>query len=222
MSLQTNGTIFIVYCWMRPKLVIVLTTVLCFWCLGPVVLIMSLCGGFFSYLSGRHIRTKVSNRLSSSSSITSGVPQGLVQGPRSSISNLPQGYSICRFRSDCPLLLMISCCTFHPNSNLASAVHSKLTWMPYCLGPLIWMSPQFNALNFVDFCLGRHPSPDLQVDGVVIPWRLETHHLAIALSVDLRRNHPIEHLLSVTAGPIQICQKLACSASSPFLVIQHV
>ena len=92
---------------------------------------------FFSYLSGRHIRTKVSNHLSSSSSITSAVPQGLVQSPRSSFSNLPQGYSICHFRSDCPLLLMIRCCTFHPNSNLASAVHSKLTWMPYCLGPLI-------------------------------------------------------------------------------------
>ena len=36
---------------------------------------------FFSYLSGRRIRTKVSNHLSSPSTITSGVPQGSVLGP---------------------------------------------------------------------------------------------------------------------------------------------
>ena len=36
---------------------------------------------FFSYLSGRRIRTKVSNHLSSPSTITSGVPQGSVLSP---------------------------------------------------------------------------------------------------------------------------------------------
>ena len=80
----------------------------------------------------------------------------------------------------------------------------------------------FNALKSVDFCLGRHPSPDLlQVDGVVIPRRTETRHLGVVLSVDLRWNSHIDHLLSVTAGPVYLCQKLAYQHRLPSLAIRR-
>ena len=70
--------------------------------------------------------------------------------------------------------------------------------------------------------IGRHPSPDLlQVDGVVIPRRTETRHLGVVLSVDLRWNSHIDHLLSVTAGPVYLCQKLAYQHRLPSLAIRR-
>ena len=84
------------------------------------------------------------------------------------------------------------------------------------------LNVSFNALKSVDFCLGRHPSPDLlQVDGVVIPRRTETRHLGVVLSVDLRWNSHIDHLLSVTAGPVYLCQKLAYQHRLPSLAIRR-
>ena len=84
------------------------------------------------------------------------------------------------------------------------------------------LNVSFNALKSVDFCLGHHPSPDLlQVDGVVIPRRTEARHLGVVLSVDLRWNSHIDHLLSVTAGPVYICQKLAYQHRLPSLAIRR-
>ena len=84
------------------------------------------------------------------------------------------------------------------------------------------LNVSFNALKSVDFCLGRHPSPDLlQVDGVVIPRRTETRHLGVVLSVDLRWNSHIDHLLDVTGGPVYLCQKLAYQHRLPSLAIRR-
>ena len=46
-SLWTNETMFIAYCWVRPKFSTLLTTLLCSRCLSPLVLIMSPFGGSF-------------------------------------------------------------------------------------------------------------------------------------------------------------------------------
>ena len=68
----------------------------------------------------------------------------------------------------------------------------------------------------------RVNSPDLlQVDGVVIPRRTETRYLGVVLSVDLRWNSHIDYLLSVTAGPVHLCQKLAYQHRLPSLAIRR-
>ena len=132
MSLWTNGTMFIAFCWMWLKLSTVLTTLFCSRCFSPLVLIMSPRWWFFSYLSGRRIRTKVSNHLSSPS-------QGSVLGLLLFLiynKDIPSVASALTALN----LLMIRCCFTHwhvKDSNLLPVVHSKLTWMRYRLGPLI-------------------------------------------------------------------------------------
>ena len=66
-----------------------------------------------------------------------------------------------------------------------------------------------------------HSSKQFPVDGVVIPRRTETRHLGVVLSVDLRWNSHIDHLLSVTAGAVYLCQKLAYQHRLPSLAIRR-
>ena len=176
---------------------------------------------FFSYLSGRHIRTKVSNHLSSPSTITSGVPQGSVLGHLLFLiyyKNIPSVASaLTALFADDMLLFHPTCQGFKssPCCPLQADLDALSSWA-------IDLNISFNALKSVDFCLGHHPSPDLlQVDGVVIPRRTETRHLGVVLSVDLQWNSHIDHLLSVTAGPVYLCQKLVYQHRLPSLAIRR-
>ena len=175
---------------------------------------------FFSNLSGRRIRTKVSNHLSSPSTITSGVPQGSVLGPLLFLiyyKDIPSVASaLTALFADDTLLFHPTCQGFKssPCCPLQADLDALSSWA-------IDLNVSFNALKSVDFCLGRHPSPDLlQVDGVVIPaahWNASSWWC----SGDLRWNSHIDHLLSVTAGPVYLCQKLAYQHRLPSLAIRR-
>ena len=180
---------------------------------------------FFSYLSGRRIRTKVSNHLSSPSAMTSGVPQGSVLGPLLFLI----------YNKDIPCVASALTTLFADDTLLFHQTYQGFKSSPCCpfqadLNALsswaIDLNVSSNALKSVDFCLGRHPSPDLlQVDGVVIPRHTETRRLGVVLSVDLRWSSHIDHLLSVTAGPVylevSICQKLDYQHRLPSLAIRR-
>ena len=111
-------------------------------------------------------------------------------------------------------LPMTHCCFTRTvkDQNPLLAVRFKLTWIDTLLS---WaadleLNVSFNATMSVDFCLGRRPGTDtLQVGGVVIPRRTETRHLGVLLSADLRWSNHLSYLLSISAGPVYLCQKLA-------------
>ena len=127
---------------MRPKLLTVLTTLLCSWFLSPLVLIMSLYGG--SFLTSLDVCPNQSKQ--------SPVPAFnfyFWSSPRlrpgsSSFCNLLQGYSIYRFCCDCPLCWWDAVVSPNMSRIQIFSLLSTPSWPgnPIVLGPaLIWMSP---------------------------------------------------------------------------------
>ena len=160
---------------------------------------------FFSHLSGRCIRTKVNSHTSSSSPITSGVPQGSVLG---TLLFLIYYKDIPTVTAAMTALFADGTLLFHP------ACHGSKN-SPCCLlqadldALAADLNVSFNPLKSVYFFLGPHPSQEvLQVHGVAIPRRKEARHLGVCLTSDLRWNSHVSHLILQSASPIHLCQKL--------------
>ena len=216
---------FIAYCWMRPKLSTVVSLAVDHTALLSMLQSIGLdhvsFRWFFSYLtlgvSGRCIRTKVSNHLPVLAFYYCIWSSPRLSRGSSSFSNLLQvpsvAFALTALFADDTLLFQPTCQGFKssPCCPLQADLDALSSWA-------IDLNVSFNALKSVDFCLGRHPSPDLlQVDGVVIPRRTETRHLGVVLSVDQRWNSHIDHILSVTAQwPCLPLSKARLPASTAF------
>ena len=143
---------------------------------------MSLWNGS-SHTSLGCIRTKVNSHTSSSSPITSGVPQGSVLGPVLFLiyymyKDIPAVIAaITALFADDTLLFHPAC---HGSKTFPCCpLQADLDALASCAADL---NVSFNPLKSVDFCLGPYPSQEvLQVDGVATPQRKEARHRGVSV-----------------------------------------
>lgn len=170
---------------------------------------------FHSYLSGRHIRTRVNGVESFPLPISSGVPQGSCLGPLLFLiyfKDIPSVVSAASalfaddtliYRCDCKGQRQTPCC------QLGRDLSDLEVWADSS-------RVKFNAAKSAEFCVGAS-SPDRSVElvGTTLPRAPSRLHLGVLLEGNLRWTSHIECLLRLVSGPVTLCMRLTYSHHLP-------
>ena len=176
---------------------------------------------FFSYLTGRRIATKVQGAVSSTLSVTSGVPQGSGLGPLLFLiyfKDIPSVMSAASalfaddtlvYRCDCLGQRRDTCCSLGQDlSNLEG-------WSDRS-------AVQFNAAKSAELCLGVSPPlTSVHLAGSPIPRVEAKLHLGVLLEWTLKWSGHIDRLLQLVAGPVALCKRLVYLHHLPASVIRR-